>query len=459
MLGRGELTTGSIPGHFRRMALPTAIGMVFTTLYNVVDSYFAGLISTEALAGLGISFQIFFLLVCVGIGVNAAMGALVGNALGAGRRRRARITACQGLSYAAMASVVLTILGYLLSPALIGAVSEPGEFRDLAIAYLDVLLLATPAFLIAFAANGILGAQGDAVSMQRAQIAAFFANVVLNPLMIFGVPGLLPGIGFNGIALSTLTSQTGVMIYILWRVYRSSLMSGQRPVDYRPRAIRFREITAMAFPASSAMIVMLIGAYVTQLYLKPFGPEAIAAYGVGLRIEQMLLLPGFGLTIALLPIAAQNFGAVEYDRVREAFTFCCKAGFALMLAGSLLLWFAARPAVSLFTSDPEVVRLGGDYLNVDGFLLPIYILLFAMNSLLQAFKRPMYTLWIGIYRQGFGIAVFCAIFVILLDWGSWGVWFGIAASVFTGFLLALRITWSVANREIGGLFSRRVKEF
>ena len=273
MLSRGELTTGSIPGHFRRMALPTAIGMVFTTLYNVVDSYFAGLISTEALAGLGISFQIFFLLVCVGIGVNAAMGALVGNALGAGRRRRARITACQGLSYAAMASVVLTILGYLLSPALIGAVSEPGEFRDLAIAYLDVLLLATPAFLIAFAANGILGAQGDAVSMQRAQIAAFFANVVLNPLMIFGVPGLLPGIGFNGIALSTLTSQTGVMIYILWRVYRSSLMSGQRPVDYRPRAIRFREITAMAFPASSAMIVMLIGAYVTQLYLKPFGPE------------------------------------------------------------------------------------------------------------------------------------------------------------------------------------------
>ena len=160
-----------------------------------------------------------------------------------------------------------------------------------------------------------------------------------------------------------------------------------------------------------------------------------------------------------MPIAAQNFGAVEYDRVREAFTFCCKAGFALMLAGSLLLWFAARPAVSLFTSDPEVVRLGGDYLNVDGFLLPIYILLFAMNSLLQAFKRPMYTLWIGIYRQGFGIAVFCAIFVILLDWGSWGVWFGIAASVFTGFLLALRITWSVANREIGGLFSRRVKGF
>ena len=77
-------------------------------------------------------------------------------------------------------------------------------------------------------------------------------------------------------------------------------------------------------------------------------------------------------------------------------------------------------------------------------MLPVYILLFAMNSFLQALKHPMHTLWIGIYRQGFGIAFFCAVFVLVLEWGTWGVWFGIAASVASGFLLALWITWSVA---------------
>ena len=447
-----DLTVGSIPGHFRRMAIPTAIGMVFTTLYNVVDSYFAGIISTDALAALAVSFHVFFILVTFGFGVNSAMGALVGNALGAGRRRYARTIACQGISYAVVASILLTVAGYAVSPFLISAVSEPGSFRDLANAYIDVLLLAAPAFIVVFSINGILGAQGDAVSMQRAQIAAFFANIALNPIMIFGIPGVFPALGFNGIALSTATSQSGVLAYMLWRLYRSELMARQRLVLYRPRLRQFREITVLALPASSAMIVMLVGAFVVQLYLKQFGPQAIAAYGVGLRIEQMLLLPAFGLTITLLPIAAQNFGAHEYERVQEAFIFCCKAGTLLMLLASLLLWVASKPAMSLFTDDPEVIRIGGNYLNVDGFMLPIYILLFAMNSLLQALKRPMFTLWIGIFRQGFGIAFFCAIFVLVFDWGTWGVWLGVAASVATGLLLAFWFTLRVARKEIGGIF-------
>ena len=452
MTHTADLTVGSIPGHFRRMAIPTAIGMVFTTLYNVVDSYFAGIISTDALAALAVSFHVFFILVTFGFGVNSAMGALVGNALGAGRRRYARTIACQGISYAVVASILLTVVGYAVSPFLISAVSEPGSFRDLANAYIDVLLLAAPAFIVVFSINGILGAQGDAVSMQRAQIAAFFANIALNPIMIFGIPGVFPALGFNGIALSTATSQSGVLAYMLWRLYRSELMARQRLVLYRPRLRQFREITVLALPASSAMIVMLVGAFVVQLYLKQFGPQAIAAYGVGLRIEQMLLLPAFGLTITLLPIAAQNFGAHEYERVQEAFIFCCKAGTLLMLLASLLLWVASKPAMSLFTDDPEVIRIGGNYLNVDGFMLPIYILLFAMNSLLQALKRPMFTLWIGIFRQGFGIAFFCAIFVLVFDWGTWGVWLGVAASVATGLLLAFWFTLRVARKEIGGIF-------
>ena len=447
-----DFTAGSIPRHFRNMAIPTAIGIIFVTLYNVVDSFFAGLLSTDALAGLAISFQIFFLLIAVGFGVNAAMAALVGREIGAGRQRHAKRMACQGISYAIIASVLLTLLGYLIGPAMIRAVSEPGTFRDTATAYLSVLFLATPGFLVAFAANGILMAQGDAVSMTRAQIASFFANVALNPLLIFGIPGFIDGIGFNGIAISTTMIQTSVMAYILWRVATSDLMKRKDPPVFQPRSREFREITKLAFPTSSAMIVMMIGSFVVQLYLKPFGPEAIAAYGVGLRIEQMLLLPAFGLTASLLPIASQNLGASEFDRVRESFAFCCKVGFCLMLIGSMFLWFAARPAMAIFTDDPEVIRLGGNYLNVDGFILPVYILLFAMNSLLQAFKRPIFTLWIGIFRQGIGIAVFVGLYVVVFGMDSWGVWLGIATSVIAGFFLALVITSRVADKEIGGLF-------
>lgn len=452
MNASNDLTTGPISGHFRRLAVPTAIGMIFTTLYNVVDVYFAGMLSTDAQAGLAISFQVFFVLIALGFGLSSAMSALVGNALGE-RSGAAKAISEQGISYGIIASIVLIILGQIASPFLIAVVSEPGSYRDAANAYLGILIFAAPSFLLAFGLNGILMAQGDTVSMQRAQIAAFFANLVLNPVMIFGIPGLVQGIGFNGIALSTLVSQTGVMAYILWKVYRSEVMEGPS-TGFAPRLADFGVITGQALPASFAMIVMMIAGFVVQYFLKGFGGAAVAAYGVALRIEQLLLLPAFGLTGALLPIAAQNYGARNFDRVREAVRFCFKSGVMLMLGASLVLWLAGKFAMGVFTDDPEVIRIGASYLAVDGFILPVYVMLFAINSLLQALKKPVWTLWIGVYRQGFGVLFFSYIFVRLFDLGVWGVWFGIAVAVTTGFVLSLWVAERVSGRLMGGLFRR-----
>ena len=445
-----DLTTGSISGHFRALAVPTAIGMIFTTLYNVVDVYYAGMISTDAQAGLAISFQVFFIMIALGFGLSSAMSALVGNALGEGGRDAARRVAGQGISYGIIASILVGVLGYSFSHYLIAIVSEPGAYRDAANSYLNFLLAATMAFLLAFGANGILTAQGDTVSMQRAQIVAFFANLALNPLFIFGIPGVVGGIGFNGIALSTIVSQTGVMLYILRQVWRSELMDGGSPA-LKPDLAEYKAITAQALPASFAMIVMMIGGFVVQYFLKGFGGAAVAAYGVALRIEQLLLLPAFGITGALLPIAAQNYGAKNFDRVREAAYFCAKSGVALMLLASVVLWVAGAFAMSIFTDDADVIRIGASYLAVDGFILPFYVVLFGINSLLQAFKKPMMTLWIGLYRQGLGIALFVSLYVLVFDLGVWGVWFGIATAVITGFVLALFLTERVAQGLIGGL--------
>lgn len=104
-----------------------------------------------------------------------------------------------------------------------------------------------------------------------------------------------------------------------------------------------------------------------------------------------------------------------------------------------------------FTSDPDVIAIGASYLLVDGFLFPIYMMLFSINSLLQAMKRPIYTLWISIYRQGFGVAFFIWVFIALLGFDVWGVWLGIATSVFTGWIMALFVAVKVAEQQMGGL--------
>ena len=123
-----------------------------------------------------------------------------------------------------------------------------------------------------------------------------------------------------------------------------------------------------------------------------------------------------------------------------------------MIAACPILYFAAPLLMRIFTSDPAVIEIGVSYLHVDGFILPIYMMLFAINSFLQALKKPIWTLLIGIYRQAFGVAFFSYIFVHIWGFGVIGVWYGIATSVLTGLILSLLIANHVATPLVGKIF-------
>ena len=446
-----DLTEGSLSLHFRRLAIPAAIGLVFTTMYNVVDVFYAGLLGTDAQAGLAISFQAFFLFITFGFGLSSAMTALVGNALGAKKQEEARLVAARGIGYGLIISLLLMVAAWFIGPELIKLVSSEGAYRDAGTRYFQVLLLAMPGFVMSFGINGLLQSQGDTVSMQRGQVAAFFANIALNPLLMFGIPGVWGGMGFDGIALSTAISQSGIMFYVAYRVFRTDLLAAVTRACFRPEITTYRAVTMQMLPTTMTMFVMMSAGFIVQYYLKSFGTSAVAAYGVALRVEQLFLLPVFGLTTALLPIAAQNFGAGRHDRVRQALFDCWKFGWLFMAVACPVLFFASPYLMRTFTADPEVIRIGVSYLRVDGFILPIYMMLFAINSFLQALKRPIWTFWIGVYRQAFGVAFFSYAYVVWGGFGVLGVWFGIATAVVSGWLISLVVAEYVARGSIGGL--------
>ena len=448
---KDDLTVGSMAVHFRRLAIPAALGMLFATLYNVVDVYYAGRLSTDAQAGLAIGYQAFFVLMALGFGLSSALSALVSNAKGSGKTSQVRRYISQGLTFAIILTLLSMILGWFIGPKLIGLVSEPGSYRNAGLGYFGWLIFALPGFLIAYGGNGILQAHGDTLSMQRALMLAFFANVLLNPLFMFGIPNYWSGMGFNGIAAATILSQTCVMVFIVFRIFQLEAMQTFKLIEFLPSSDIFKQIFSQLLPASSALMVMFISGFVVQFALKEFGGHAVAAYGVALRIEQILLLPVLGMTGALLPIAGQNFGAKEYDRVRSALKYCWKAGFIMSLIAVPSLLFGANFAMSLFTSDPDVISAGSSYLRVDAFLFPIYMMLFSINSILQAFKKAIWTLYISIYRQGFGVAFFVWVFISLFNFDVQGVWLGIATAVSSGLILSLINANQVAKKEIGGL--------
>ena len=451
---KDDLTSGTMASHFRALAIPAAFGMLFATLYNVVDVYWAGRLSTDAQAGLAIGFQAFFILMAVGFGLSSALSALVSNAKGSKDLALTQIFIAQGLTYGVIATGALMAIGWILGPMLITLVSEPGEYRDAALSYFRWLIFALPGFFLAYGGNGILQAHGDSRSMQRALMVAFLINIGLNPLLMFGIDGVWNGMGFNGIAVATIISQTGVMVFIISRILKLNVMQSVTQPAFKPSRNIFGQITAQLIPASSAMMVMFISGFVVQFALKEFSGAAVAAYGVALRIEQILLLPVLGMTGALLPIAGQNFGSKDFDRVREALRFCWITGFAMTVVAMPVLLFGGEWAMLIFSDDAEVVRIGSSYLRVDAFLFPIYMMLFSINSLLQALKKPIWTLWISIYRQGFGVAFFIWIFISILNFSVWGVWLGIATAVTSGWMVSLIIANKIANDQIGGLLRR-----
>lgn len=453
MIQTDDLTTGTMASHFRALAIPAAFGMLFATLYNVVDVYWAGRLSTDAQAGLAIGYQAFFVLMAIGFGLSSALSALVSNAKGSGDDTQTQRLAAQGISFGIIVTIGSMIVGWFMGPALITLVSEPGDYRDAALGYFSFLIFALPGFFLAYGGNGILQAHGDSRTMQRAMMVAFLVNIGLNPLLMFGIDGIWGGMGFNGIAVSTIISQTGVMVFILTRIMKLKMMQGVTAAAFRPDMGSFRQITEQLIPASSAMMVMFVSGFVVQFALKSFGGPAVAAYGVALRIEQILLLPVLGMTGALLPIAGQNFGKKDFDRVRAALKFCWTTGFIMTAIAAPILLFGGSYAMALFSDDPEVIRIGTSYLRVDAFLFPVYMMLFSINSLLQALKKPIWTLWISIYRQGFGVAFFIWVFIGVLDFSVWGVWLGIATSVTTGWIVSLVVARNVARSQIGGLLN------
>ena len=117
-----------------------------------------------------------------------------------------------------------------------------------------------------------------------------------------------------------------------------------------------------------------------------------------------------------------------------------------------ILWLGAEIALGFFSQDPDVIRVGVGYLHFDAILLPVYALLFIINALLQSLQRPIWVLWISVYRQGFGVAFFVWLYLTLFGWDIWHVWYGVGTSVVSGLILSVLIANHVAKREIGGLW-------
>lgn len=419
-----RITTDPIPRIIGAVAVPAGIGFFFNTMYNVVDTYFAGLLSTQALAALSLSFPVFFIIIALGSGIATGTTALMATALGAGETDRAKMFAVQGLVFGVLLSVILTIIGLAASPAVFSLLGASGDYLEMALLYMETIFWGAAFFMTAYMLNSILNALGDTRSFRNFLMAAFFLNILLDPWFIYGWFGF-PALGIRGIALATVVCQIIGCVYLGYRVHRTELMCSDCIREAVPRMEAFREIFVQGLPTSMNFITVGLGIFVITYFISSYGREAVAAYGVATRIEQILLLPVMGLHIATVTIVAQNNGARHGERIFESVSAALKYGGVVMAAGTVALFLVAGPLMGLFTDDAAVVEIGTYYLRIAAFLLYAYVILYVNVAALQGMKEPGYGLAIGMLRQ---VVLPLAVFPLLsgfLHLELKGIWWGI----------------------------------
>ena len=392
-----KLTKDPIWTLLRRVTIPASVGSLFQTFYNLVDTWFAGRISAEAIGAIAKSFPIYFTIIAVGVGLGAATNALIGNSIGEKKIRVASLYVAQSLIFAVLVSIIVTIFGLNASNYLLSVMGSDEAGIILTREYLDIIFYGTFIVLIQISLNGTLNAQGDTRSYRNVLIFSFFLNIFLNPLFIWGY-GFIPGFGIAGLAIATVISQSIGTIYLAFKVNNCQIRNYLKPQCFIPKFEYLKSLTNQAVPVMFSMLFIGVGIFNILYFIGKFGDLATAGYGAALRVEQVFLLPVIGLNTAVLSIGGQNFGAKAYNRIRELYTKALFFGISFMTVAGVIIFFGAEFFVSLFTDNQEAVMSGAIYLKVAALIGPIYPVFFITTAVFQAVKKPLYSLYLSILR-------------------------------------------------------------
>jgi len=424
-----DLTQGIIKEHMVKLAVPAVIGYFFHTMFNVTDTYFAGLISTQALAALSLSASVFFMVLAIAMGMSEAVTSLVGNALGEKDIPKAQHITLNAIAFAFLLSIVLAVLGVMSVPYLVDALGDP-SYKKETLDYINIILYASFFFIGSFFFNAFLTATGDTKSFRNILMVTAFLNIILDYLFIKQF-----GMDVRGIALATIIAEVLTMSYLMYKVRKTKLWSGLSDFTYDGKIIK--ELLIQGMPPSINMFMMAFGMYIITYFVAPFGKEAVAAFGIGMRIEQIFLMPVIGLNIATLAIVSQNNGAKAYDRISPTVTLGVKFGWLMSTIGVSTFLLFAEYFASLLTSDPMVIEQTALYLRISGVASYGFVVIFIYIAMLQGIGTPAVIMPVSIYRQVIApIIVFTA-----LAWFGLGIlslWIGLDMIIFSS---ALFLWW------------------
>ena len=393
-----NILTDDVKILIRKLAIPASVGTLFQTLYNIVDTFFAGKISPEALSALAKSFPIYFILIASSIGITVAGTSLIGNSIGEKNQKKASTYFSQLIVFSLILTLFITYIGLTYSDNIFILMGSSDEVKNLGLDYTNIIFYGSFLFIVVVALNSLLHAEGDTKTYRNALLIAFLLNIFLNPILIFGF-WFIPAFGMKGIGIATLIAQLVSLIIIFNKVLKSKLIKDLIINNFIPKIYYFKNIFFQSMPIIISICGYSVASAIVFKYAGLSGEYAAAGYGAGTRIEQVVLLPILGINTAIITIIAQNFGAKNILRIKQTYITAIKYAFIIMIISSLFVYLLAEIITGLFSNDLNVIEFGKLYLQISAFVLPAYPIFFLSNGFFMALKKSENALVANIFRN------------------------------------------------------------
>jgi putative MATE family efflux protein len=392
-----DLTTGSIANHLLKTTSFMLVSMVFQTLYVLVDLYWVGRLGTSAVAAVGISGNLMFVVLAASQMLGVGTTTLVSHAAGRKDRDRALVVFNQSQVLSFVVAVVFLAVGWTLREPYARQLSADEETTALAVQYLNWMIPAMALQFTMVAMGSAMRGIGDFKPGMVVQTATVVINMILAPFLIFGW-----GTGYAmGVAGAAVASLIAIAVGVVWLF---TYFVGEKaflqfvPADWTPKFRLWGDMLKIGLPAGAEFAMMAV--YLAMVYsiIRPFGAPAQAGFGIGLRIVQSLFLPVVALGFAVGPVAGQNFGARRGDRVRETFKVAATMSAGVMLVFVGLAHIAPAAMVRLFSADPNVVAVGDEYLRIVSYNFVASGIVFVSSSMFQAMGNTIPSLATSVAR-------------------------------------------------------------
>lgn len=443
---RQDFTTGSLGRAIFLLSVPMVLEMLMQSVFELADIFFVSRLGADAVAAVGITASLLIFVFAIGMGLSMAATAMVARRMGEKNVEAASEAGFQAIVLAVAASIPMALTGVVLAPDLLRIMGATEPVVELGSTYCAILMGSNITILLLFLINAIFRGAGDAVQAMRVLGLSNLLNIVLDPLLIFGL-GPFPEMGVTGAAVATVIGRgVGVAYQIAVLVRGSSRLRLSRnavriSISVVRRMLRISGPGIVQYLVGSASWIVIIR------LVAEFGSAAVAGYTIGVRVIIFALLPSWGMGNAAATLVGQNLGAHCPDRAEAAVWIASVCNAAFLTVAGLVMLLLDEPIMHFFTREEDVVRAGAEFLRIIAYSYPFFALGMVMVQAFNGAGDTVTPTWINLFSYWLFQIPLAFLLSHPLGFGVQGIFAGIAVAqivfAMTGILTFRRGRWKL----------------